>query len=106
MSQNKLKLNADKREVLVLGTPKQRSKISVPSISVNAEIVKILNIPISNLGSVFDPSMNMAAHVSKAVKSANYHLRNIGRIRKWLSYLAARDAPVTELSSREGCPCG
>ena len=65
MSQNKLKLNADKTEVLVLGTPKQRAKISVPSISVNGEIVKILNIPIGNLGSVFDPSMNMAAHVSK-----------------------------------------
>ena len=32
--------------------------------------------------SVFDPGMNMAAHVSKAVKSANYYLRNIGRIRK------------------------
>ena len=51
-------------------TPKQRAKISVPSISVNGEIVKILNIPIGNLGCVFDPSMNMAAHVSKAVKSA------------------------------------
>ena len=43
-------------------------------------MVKILNIPIHNLGSVLDPSMNMAAHVSKAVKSANYHLRSIGRI--------------------------
>ena len=70
MSQNKLKLNADKTEVEVLGTPKQRTKISMPSISVNGEIVKILNIPIGNLGSVFDPSMNMAAHVSKAVKFA------------------------------------
>ena len=52
MSQNKLKLNADKTEVLVLGTLKQRAKISVPSISVNGEIVKILNTPIGNLGSV------------------------------------------------------
>ena len=40
-------LNADKTEVLVLGTPKQRAKISVPSISVNGEIVKILNTPIN-----------------------------------------------------------
>ena len=79
MSQNKLKLNADKTEVLVLGTPNQRAKISVPSISVNGGIVKILNIPIGNQGSVFDPSMNMAAHVS------NYHLRNIRRIRKYLT---------------------
>ena len=70
-------------DVLVLRTPKQRAKIFVPSISVNGEIVKILNIPIDNLGSVFDPSINMAAHVSKAVKSTNYHLQNIRRIRKY-----------------------
>ena len=37
MSQNKLKLNADKTDVLVLGSPKQRAKISVPSISVNGK---------------------------------------------------------------------
>ena len=64
MSQNKLKLNADKTEVLVLGTPKQRAKMSVPSISVNGEIARILNIPIGNLGSVFDPSMNMCQRQS------------------------------------------
>ena len=46
MSQNKLKLNADKTEVLVLCTPKQQAKISVPTISVNGEIVKILDIHI------------------------------------------------------------
>ena len=43
MSQNKLKLNADKTEVLVLCTPKQQATISVPTISVNGEIVKILD---------------------------------------------------------------
>ena len=95
MSQNKLKLNADKTEVFVLGTPKQQAKISVPSISVNGEIVKILNIPIDNLGSVFDPSMNMAAHVSKAVKSANYHLLNIGRIRKYLTAESTKSAVIS-----------
>ena len=56
----------------MLGTPKQRAKISVPSISVNDEINKILDIPIGNLGSVFYPSMNMTAHVSKAVSFANF----------------------------------
>ena len=39
-------------------------------ISVNGEIVKILIIPIGNLGSVLDPIMNVE-YVSKAVKSAN-----------------------------------
>ena len=110
MSQNKLKLNADKTEVLVLGTPRQRAKISVPSISVNGEIVKILDIPIGNLGSVFDPSMNMAAHVSKAVKSANYHLRNIGRIRKYLTAESTKGAVISLVTSRfdycNGLLCG
>ena len=103
-------LNADKTEVLVLGTPRQRAKISEPSISVNGEIVKILTIPIGNLGSVFDPSMNMAAHVSKAVKSANYYLRNIGRIRKYLTAESSKSAVISLVTSRfdycNGLLCG
>ena len=103
-------LNADKTEVLVLGTPKQRAKISVPSISVNGEIVKILNKPIGNLGFVFDPSINMAAHVSKAVKSANYYLRNIGRIRKYLTAESSKSAVISLVTSRfdycNGLLCG
>ena len=82
----------------------------MPSISVNGEIVKILNIPIGNLGSVFDPSMNMAAHVSKAVKSANYHLRNIGRIRKYLTAESTKGAVISLVTSRfdycNGLLCG
>ena len=81
-----------------------------PSISVNGEIAKILNIPIGNLGSVFDPSMNMAAHVSKAVKSANYHLRNIGRIRKYLTAESTKGAVISLVTSRfdycNGLLCG
>ena len=96
MSQNKLKLNADKTEV----TPHQRAKVSVPSISVNGEIVPILNKPIGNLGAVFDPSMNMSAHLSKVVKSANYHLRNIGRIRKYLTSESTKGAIISLVTSR------
>ena len=109
MSQNKLKLNADKTEVLVLGNPKQRAKISMPTISVNGEIVKIFNIPIDNLG-CFDPSMNLAAHVSTAVKSANYHLRNIGKIRKYLTAESTKNDVISLVTSKSdycnGCLCG
>ena len=65
MSQNKLKLNAAKTEVLVMGTLQMRAKISIPSITVNGVIVPVLNEPVGNLGAVFDPNMNMSAHVSK-----------------------------------------
>ena len=82
----------------------------MPSISVNGEIVKILNKPISNLGSVFDPSMNVAAHVSNAFKSANHHLRNIRRIRKYLTAESTKGAVISLVTSRfdncNGLPCG
>ena len=82
----------------------------MPSISINGEIVKILNIPFSNLGSVFDPSMNMVAHVSKAVKSANDHFRNIGRIRKYLTAESTKSAVLSLVTLRfdfcNGLLCG
>ena len=95
MSQNKLKLNADKTEVLVMGTPQMRAKISIPSITVNGVIVPVLNEPVGNLGAVFDPNMNMSAHISKVIKSANYHLRNIGKIRKFLNTDTTKSAIVS-----------
>ena len=64
------------------------------------KIVKIVNIPIGNLASVFDPSMNMAAHVSKAVESANYYLRNIARIRKYLTAESGKSAVISLVTSR------
>ena len=48
-----------------MGTPQILAKISIPSITVNGVIVPVLNEPVGNLGAVFDPNMNMSAHVSK-----------------------------------------
>ena len=50
MSQNKLKLNADKTEVLAMGTPQMRAKkIYITSITVNGVIVPVLNESVGNL---------------------------------------------------------
>ena len=70
------KLNADKTEILVMGTPQMQTKndICMSSITLNRVIVPVLSEPVGNLGAVFDPNMNMSAHVSKVIKSANYHL--------------------------------
>ena len=110
MSQNKLKLNADKTEVLVMGTPQMRAKISIPSITVNGVIVPVLNEPVCNLGVVFDPNMNMSVHVSKVIKSANYHLRNIRKIRKFLNTDTTKSAIFSLVTSRHdycnGLLCG
>ena len=87
-----------------------RAKISIPSITVNGVIVPVLNEPVGNLGAVFDPNMNMSAHVSKVIKSANYHLRNIGNIRKFLNTDTTKSAIVSLVTSRldycNGLLCG
>ena len=57
-----------------MGTSQMLAKISIPSITVNGVIVPVLNEPVGNLGVVFDPNMNMSAHVSKVIKSEDYHL--------------------------------
>ena len=54
MSKNKLKLNAYKTEVLVMGTPQMRAKISTHSTTVNGVIVPVLNEPVGNLGAVLN----------------------------------------------------
>ena len=93
-----------------MGTPQMRAKISIPSITVNGVIVPVLNEPVGNLGAVFDPNMNMSAHVSKGIKSANYHLRNIGKIRKFLNTDTTKSAIVSLVTSRldycNGLLCG
>ena len=110
MSQNKLKLNADKTEIRVMGTPQMRPKISIPSVTVNGVIVPVLNEPVGNLSAVLDPNMNMSANVSNVIKSANYHLRNIGKIRKILNTDTTKSAIVSLLISRldncNGLLCG
>ena len=93
-------MNADKTEVLVIGTPQMQAKISFPSITINGVIVPVLNAPVGNLGAIFYPNMNMSAHVSKVIKSPKYQLRNIGKIRKFLNTETTKSAIVSLVTSR------
>ena len=60
-----------------MGTPQMQAKLSIPSTTVDGVIVPVLNEPVGNPGAVLN--MNMSAHLSTFIKSANYHLRNIGK---------------------------
>ena len=55
-------------------------------------------------------NMHMSAHVSKVIKSANYNLRNIKNIRKFLSTDTTKSTIVSLVTSRldycNGHPCG
>ena len=45
-------------------------------------------------------NMNMSAHVTKVIKSANYHLRNIGKIRKNFNTDTTKSTIVSLVTSR------
>ena len=79
-----LKLNDDKTEFLLLGSRQQLSKIVITHIHIGYVHIAPSD-KARNLGVIFDTSMSLDAHISKCVKAANYHLRNLRAIRKFLT---------------------
>ena len=84
MLSNKLKLNNSKTEVLVIGAPHRPHQQFDLSLLVGDEHV----VPTSsakNLETVFDDNMTLESHVAALCKSAIFHIRNIARIKRYLS---------------------
>ena len=85
MRDDKLMLNDDKTEFLIIGTERQLSRVSVDKIKIGqAEVSPVSSV--RNLGAWFDSHLDMSTHVTKACASAFYYLYNIRHIRKYLSH--------------------
>ena len=100
MSENYLKLNADKTEVIILGYRSQLSKIHLPNVNIAGVDIAVKSDPVKNLGVLFDTGLTMAAQVANITKSANFQLVNIGRARKMLTTDSAKLAIHTLVTSR------
>ena len=99
MLNDKLKLNDDKTEFIIIGTTQQLAKVSIDTLRVGAATIT----PVSsarNLGSWFDLKMTMAIHILKTCNSAFYYLYNLGRIRKYLSKDNTKSLVHAFISSR------
>ena len=82
MIANMLKLNHNKTELAVISS-KYKTRPSVTSIQVGEETISHQST-VQNLGVIFDQTMSFNDQISKICKSSHYHLRNIGKIRKYL----------------------
>ena len=85
MINDRLLLNDDKTEVLLIGTRHQLNKID---LNCNLCVGNNNISPVTsarNLGVWFDNKMSMSNHITKACVSAFFHLHNIRRIKKYLS---------------------
>ena len=76
MINDNLLLDDDKTKLLVIGTSKQLSKVSVSSIRVgDVDVIPVYSV--KNLGSWFHSHMDMATHITKTCGSAFFYLYNI-----------------------------
>ena len=94
-----LKLNDEKTEV-ILFTSKHGLK-SLPNIAVSVGGQQQLrSSSVRNLGVIYDQHISMTQHVNSVCRIGYYHLRNIGRIRRYLSHDSAKTLVHALVTSR------
>ena len=84
MIRDKLMINDDKTEFLIIGTKAQLSKIHQNSLTIGEYVVFPNEEAIRNLGVWIDDTFTLSTHITKTSKGAFYHLHNIRHIRKYL----------------------
>ena len=84
MSLNRLKLNGDKTELLIIGS-QFRPNLQFPPVVLNDGSVILPSKYARNIGVTFDSVLNFEYHITDICKSCYFNIRNIYRIRKFLS---------------------
>ena len=87
MMLNKLKLNGDKTELILINS-RYHSSSPLNFISVREEEIvpttSVMTIN-RNLGVIFYEHVRLEEHIDNICKSAYFHIRNISKIKKYLS---------------------
>ena len=83
LSANKLKLNKDKTELIYFYS-KYSPQTSFIPLHFGADLIQPCQ-HVRDIGVIFDFTLSMRLQVNSVVKSAFYQLRNIARIKKYLS---------------------
>ena len=79
MIADRLKLNDDNTEFMIIGTHAQLDKVNVSEIVVDQAKVPAVTI-VRNLGTWLDTNLTMSAHINETCQAVIYHLYNIKRI--------------------------
>ena len=98
MIQNKLKINDDKTEFMLIKSPHIKQESDFDLFVGTSKIIP--SDTCRNLGVMFDSKLNMDSQIQNMCKSVNYQLRNIGAIRPLLPESAAAQLVHALVSSR------
>ncbi|KAJ8038375.1 hypothetical protein HOLleu_15784 [Holothuria leucospilota] len=83
LATNQLKLNCKKTEFIVFQSRFSDVAPTFPTLNVGGEPIHISST-VRNLGAYFDHTMTLEHHVTNLCRSANWQLRKISRMRKYL----------------------
>ena len=83
MTANKLKLNKDKTELIAISS-QHRPRPQLDTLTFGSESVFSTNAA-RNIGVTMDDKINFEKQVASICKSSFYHIRNIARIKRFLS---------------------
>ena len=81
---NKLKLNENKTEVIVTGTPSNVQAVNLSSLKICGQEIHTTST-VKNLGVLLDSGLSMDKHISHLRKTCYHELRKISHIRPYLS---------------------
>ena len=99
MANNFLKLNDAKTEFIIFGTPNDVGKVSEWTVSMGSEEV-LPSTTVRNIGAMLDSTLTMKSHINSITKSCYFQIRNLSKIRKYLSEEAAKSLTHAFVSSR------
>ena len=100
MSSNMLSLNHSKTEFLLIGLPKQLSKIHNPVIQMSPDVSISPVSAARNLGVILDSNLSMSEHISAVSKACLFHIRDLRRIRNTLDLHTAKIIATALVHSR------
>ena len=84
MVSDRLLLNDEKTEFLLIGTRQQLGKVDPLPLRVGTMNIEPVNC-VRNIGAWFDSMLSMETHINKVCSSGFYYLHNLRRIRRYLS---------------------
>jgi len=100
MTNNKLRLNANKTDFIIIGITRQRSEVTriFPTNILSHSMTP--SDTACNLGVTFDSDFNFRKHIFLTCRSYFYHIRDLRRIRRYISLSVAKTIATALITSR------
>ncbi|MCI5160354.1 MAG: hypothetical protein D3906_18395, partial [Candidatus Electrothrix sp. AUS1_2] len=96
MSNNFLKLNEDKTEILLVG-PKTKREMLFYNLG---KLTPLIKSKVTSLGVILDSDLSFKSHINKVTKTSFFHLKNIAKVLPFINQKDAEKLIHAFISSR------